>query len=132
MKRNFLWMLGLVISMLTVVSCQGQDSEHIVDKSSKDFVTEWQKEEGASFLIDVRTPEEYEAGALKESLNIDVMSPDFVNNVQNLVVDKSQPIYLYCRSGGRSKKAAEQLEAAGYTHIINATDGYGKLRKYEK
>lgn len=132
MKKSFLIVVALLLSMLFVISCQGQYSEHIVDKSPKDFMSEWQHEASTSILIDVRTSEEYEAGALSESVNIDVMSPDFVQNVEALVQNKEQPIYVYCRSGGRSKKAAEQLEAAGYTHIINATDGYGKLRKHEE
>lgn len=53
---------------------------------------------------------------------------EFVKRVDTMVsergLDKDSPIYLICRSGNRSAKAANILGLAGYTQIYNVTDGY--------
>src|ERR1700756_4194246 len=60
--------------------------------------------QGKALLVDVRTPEEYNAGHLQYSTNIDYKAPNFGKNISTL--DKKKTIYLYCRSGNRSGKAA--------------------------
>ena len=66
-------------------------------------------------LVDVRTAEEYAEGHIVGAINIDVQSPDFAEKIS--VLDKSRRVAVYCRSGRRSKMAAEQLTAAGYKVI---------------
>lgn len=63
-------------------------------------------------LLDVRTPEEYAAGHLSQARNIDWNGADFEKQVAGLPT--SQPIYIYCLSGGRSHTAAEKLRESGY------------------
>lgn len=71
-------------------------------------------------LVDVRTAEEYAEGHIVGAINIDVQSPDFAEKIS--VLDKSLRVAVYCRSGRRSKMAAEQLAAAGYK-VINLDGG---------
>ena len=66
-------------------------------------------------LVDVRTAEEYAEGHIVGAINIDVQSPDFAEKIS--VLDKNRKVAVYCRSGRRSKMAAEQLTAAGYKVI---------------
>ncbi|MCK0129990.1 rhodanese-like domain-containing protein [Flavobacteriaceae bacterium F08102] len=74
-------------------------------------------------LVDVRTAKEFNAGNIKGSVNIDYYQQDtFKTSVEKL--DKSKPVYLYCRSGGRSHKAAVQLEKLGFTKIYDLKGGY--------
>lgn len=63
-------------------------------------------------LVDVRTAEEYAEGHIPNAVNIDVSSPDFVEKVSAL--DKKRTVALYCRSGRRSKRAAEQVVSLGF------------------
>lgn len=63
--------------------------------------------------LDVRTPAEYVKGHIPGSLNINVLDPQFAVMADSLL-QKSEPVALYCRSGHRSKKAAEILSKAGY------------------
>lgn len=63
-------------------------------------------------LVDVRTAEEYAEGHIPDAVNIDVSSPDFVEKVSSL--DKKRVVALYCRSGRRSKRAAEQIANLGF------------------
>ncbi len=72
-------------------------------------------------LVDVRTPEEYAAGHIAYAVNIDVKQPDFTQQAL-AQLDKSQPVYLYCRTGRRSATAAKLLVAEGFS-IVNLQGG---------
>ena len=73
-------------------------------------------------LIDVRTPEEFTAGHIKGAKNIDFFSEDFSEAFEKL--DKDKPVYIYCRSGNRSAKAAEKLSNMGFSTIVDLKGGY--------
>lgn len=73
-------------------------------------------------LVDVRTPAEYAEGHIANSSNIDVMSQDFAQVADSTLV-KDQPVALYCRSGKRSKHAAEILSSKGY-HVVELDNGF--------
>ena len=66
-------------------------------------------------LVDVRTPAEYNSAHIPGAINIDVTADDFEQNIR--VLNKKQPVAVYCRSGRRSKTAAEILAKAGYRVI---------------
>lgn len=65
-------------------------------------------------LIDVRTPEEYSAGHIDGAGNLSLQS---IESGTMPSVEKSEPVYLYCRSGNRSAQAASLLKQAGYTDV---------------
>lgn len=67
----------------------------------------------AMVRLDVRTPEEYADGHITGSINVDVRSADFTQRVLQQV-PKEKTIALYCRSGRRSKMAANLLVKQGY------------------
>ena len=73
-------------------------------------------------FIDVRTPEEFEAGSIEGAENIDFLADDFLNKMDNL--NKDEPVYIYCRSGNRSAKAAAKLSEMGFEQIIDLKGGY--------
>lgn len=73
-------------------------------------------------LVDVRTPKEYNAGHLENSLNIDWMGDSFKSEIEK--IDKGDTIYLYCRSGKRSASATKYLDAMGYKNVYNLKGGY--------
>ena len=70
----------------------------------------------SAVLLDVRTAEEYASGHFAGAVNLDVEDiragklPDSA---------KTQPLYLYCKSGNRSAQATELLKTAGYTTITD-------------
>lgn len=72
--------------------------------------------------LDVRSADEYAAGHIADALNIDVLKPDFESKaVSSLPKDKT--IALYCRSGRRSKKAADILASNGFS-VIELNTGF--------
>lgn len=72
-------------------------------------------------LIDVRTPEEFEAGYIAGAINVNIYDQDFLQQINNF--DKSKPVMVYCKAGGRSADAAEQLKSAGFTEIYDLSGG---------
>ena len=74
-------------------------------------------------LIDVRTPEEYAAGNIDNAVNYNIANEDtFLIQIQKL--NKNLPVYLYCKAGVRSNKAAKLLEEEGFTKIFDYAGGY--------
>lgn len=70
-------------------------------------------------LIDVRTPKEFMSGHLDGAINADVMAPTFAKTIDALELPTEGPIYLYCRSGNRSKTATGLLQRQGHTGAVN-------------
>lgn len=83
---------------------------HFVSLDVEAFGAEIQKP--GTQLVDVRTPAEYNSAHIPGAINIDVTADDFEQNIR--VLNKKQPVAVYCRSGRRSKTAAEILAKAGY------------------
>lgn len=67
--------------------------------------------------IDVRTPEEFKEGHLKDAINIPV--DQIGARIGSVSPDKSAPVNLYCRSGRRSEAALQELKKMGYTNVTN-------------
>src|SRR5690606_31738518 len=69
----------------------------------------------------VRTGEEFSERHLENAVNIDFRSDSFEATIANL--DKTQPIYLYCLSGGRSGEAANMLHEKGFETVYDLQGG---------
>ena len=63
--------------------------------------------------LDVRTLAEYSEGHIAKTININVMDDSFASMADQLL-QKDKPVAVYCRSGKRSKKAANILSEKGY------------------
>ena len=74
-------------------------------------------------FVDVRTPEEYEAGHIDDAINIDMRNEKgFKNSMEKL--DKDRPIYIYCRTGGRSGMSAKVLSDMGFKEVYDFSGGW--------
>ena len=69
-------------------------------------------------VIDVRSLEEVKTGIIQDAIHIEWTQID--KEITKIDLTKDQPIYLYCRSGNRSGKAAVILEKMGFINVINA------------
>jgi phage shock protein E len=72
-------------------------------------------------LIDVRSEGEHYGGHIPNSLNINVMGPQFVDQLSKL--DKDKTYFVYCASGNRSKTACGQMAHMGFTDVTNLNLG---------
>jgi phage shock protein E len=112
----------IILLLLAVTGIQAQT--YIQKRSAKIIVTpEVSKklladvQQGKAYLVDVRSPEEYNQQHLKYASNINIKSADFVDQIKKL--DRKKPIFLYCHSGNRSGKAADSLQTLGYRFGYN-------------
>ena len=76
---------------------------------------------GDGQIIDVRTPGEWESGVVKNAIKMNIFDADFEERLGKL--DKTKPVYVYCKVGGRSGKAAKKMNEMGFTTVYNLTGG---------
>ncbi len=127
----------LAIATLTLTAC-GQTTETESAPATETTSPEAQAEEGVVMtvgpeefsmmmaeepgqLIDVRTPGEFNSGHLEGATMIDYNSSDFASQVEAL--DRSETVYVYCRSGGRSGRSAAILHDMGFTKVVDLSGG---------
>ena len=77
-------------------------------------------------VLDVRTPDEFKDAHLPQATNMPIQGFDPAAVAKLVGGDKTKPIVVYCAKGGRAQKAKDQLDAAGYTHVVNG-GGYDDL-----
>lgn len=123
MKRN------LIILLLLLIAATGLKAQEthvpyvqkspnkiaVTPKTSANLIDEIAQ--GKAYLVDVRTPEEYNKQHLKYAQNINIRSANFGEQVKKL--SKGKQIYLYCHSGNRSGKATDSLQTLGYVRSYN-------------
>lgn len=110
----------LVITVLFLTGCKGQSKE--IKNITTNTLETVLKSDSKIQLVDVRTPAEWQKGIIENAIKIDVTSSSFEKESLKLL-DKTKPVYLYCRSGGRSMIAAEMLLKKGF-EVYNIEGGY--------
>ena len=79
------------------------------------YQTEFLQQHTPHMLLDVRTPQEFSSGYIAGAVNIPLQSlPQRINELP-----QDRPIILYCRSGNRSRTAANMLAGAGYSDVYD-------------
>src|SRR4051794_23944184 len=82
-------------------------------------------------ILDVRTPDEYNAGHIKNAMLANWINKDeFTDRVKYL--DKTKPVLVYCASGGRSGQAATWLASNGFKQVENLKGGFNEWKLENK
>ena len=108
--------LPLILSAFTLTACGASGSEASYEQLTMYKALSQMAKEDNYILLDVRTAEEYNDGHIPGAINI-ANETIRTNEIAELP-DKAQRIYIYCRSGNRSKQAAKKLVKLGYTNIV--------------
>ncbi|MFW0737174.1 thioredoxin domain-containing protein [Flavobacterium sp. T12S277] len=114
--------LFLIVSVV-LLSCNERKSGIMEEVTPKDFAEKIKTTENPQ-ILDVRTPEEFESDHIDRAVNVNWNDDDFTTKVATY--DKSKPVFVYCLSGGRSKKAAAKLNEMGFTSIYELEGGIMK------
>lgn len=108
----------LLLAVMMLTACgkakendQGAVYVNITAEEAKQIMD---NEEGY-IILDVRTQEEYDEGHIPGAIVIS--HEEIEEKAEQVLTDKDQLILVYCRSGRRSKIAAEALVELGYTNI---------------
>jgi len=72
-------------------------------------------------IVDVRTPQEFSEGHIKNAINIDWNGSAF--DAQISKVDKTKPVFVYCLGGGRSASAASRMREMGFKEVYELDGG---------
>lgn len=80
-----------------------------------------------TFLIDVRSSQEYDEGHLPGAISIP--NYELKEKIEKIVPNKHSVIIVYCQTGGRSEKGAKLLEKMGYVNVYNLVGGIDGKRR---
>jgi rhodanese-related sulfurtransferase len=134
MKKHITYLCAIAL-ILASISCNNAQkhtstgtSQAIAVIAPKAMYDVLSKDSSAQ-LVDVRTQEEYGVSHLKDAQNICVTDTDFKEKVANL--DKDKPVYVYCKKGGRSARAAKILKELGFTKIFDLQGGITNWEKQQ-
>tara|TARA_B100000963_G_scaffold355356_1_gene373448 strand:- start:3222 stop:3599 length:378 start_codon:yes stop_codon:yes gene_type:complete len=84
-------------------------------------------ENESTVVVDVRTADEFNSFRIKNSINIDYYSKNFLDSISSYREKKN--IILYCRSGRRSYYAAKLMQEKGFNKIYNLKGGVLEVKK---
>jgi len=124
--------LSILYLFILFISCQGQTNktnevseadQPIKTLTGIDYETKLLGLKNPQ-LLDVRTPEEFAVEHLENASNVNWNGSDFITKVEKL--DKSKPVFVYCKVGGRSSQAANRLVELGFKEIYNLDGGIMK------
>lgn len=87
------------------------------------------RQEGAT-LLDVREPDEYEQGAIPESVYIP--RGQLESQIEGKLSDKNTKLVVLCAGGARSAFAAKTLEELGYTDVVSMDGGFNKWKDEDR
>lgn len=118
MKKLVMMLMALSLVVSACADTQTAEATGLVDSARAEELI---SSIGDLVVLDVRTPEEFAAGALPGAILIDVNDPSFTSDVSQL--DNDLPYLVYCRSGNRSASAVEIMEDLGFTEIYELGDG---------
>jgi len=111
----------LLILSVTLISCNDKKSGSFESIPPKEFAEKIKATQNPQ-ILDVRTPEEFKTEHIDNAKNVNWNSDDFA--VKAASFDKSKPVFVYCLSGGRSKKAANKLSELGFTTVYELEGGF--------
>ena len=124
--RQILLFAGLVASLALLVGCalsraKADTAEDVPDKAAYHKISgEEAYEMMASqevVVVDVRTREEYDAGHIENAVL--VPNESIGSEMPEALPDKETTLLIYCRSGRRSKDAAQKLLKLGYQNVYD-------------
>lgn len=110
----------LIVSVL-LISCNEKKTNSFEPLHPKEFAEKIKTTENPQ-ILDVRTPDEFESEHIDNAKNVNWNSDDFAAKAESF--DKSKPVFVYCLSGGRSKKAATKLKELGFTNVYELEGGF--------
>ena len=115
--RKITKILIIAFTILSLFGCSTNKNkkENSYQSISPEEAKAMMDSEVGYIVLDVRTEEEYAVGHIAGAILI----PDYeiTEKAESILRDKNQLILVYCRSGRRSKNAAEALVSLGYTNI---------------
>ena len=123
-------LLPILLSTLILTACAAPGNSLGYKQISMSEAVKMMETEKDYIILDVRRADEFAEGHIPGAIN--VANESIGTEEVPELLDKSQLILVYCRSGRRSKEAAEKLVKLGYTNIVEfggINDWKGEIEK---
>lgn len=107
----------------------GEDIDLIIDVEPDELLMDLPFDENL-VVLDVRRPNEYSEGHLKDAVNLplnDMTDPGTMANI-----GENQNVYVHCAGGYRSVIASSLLKRQGFHNIRNVLGGWNRIKEQEK
>lgn len=114
MKKKLICMFVLLALMMSACGTQDKETASYRQISQEEAMEMMTRDDG-HVIVDVRTYEEYDEGHIPDAICIP--NESIIEEMPAQLSDPDQIILVYCRSGNRSKQAAEKLANIGYTNV---------------
>ena len=132
MKLFYKLSMALFIATI-LVGCNNKQPSTTITESGKIVVVapaEFKEKSANQLIVDVRTPDEFAQGHIEGAININVFDKNFTEQFAEF--DKSEPIFLYCKSGARTSKASKKLAEFGFQNIYDLHGGIVNWHKNDQ
>lgn len=126
--------LSIVALSYNAISCQNKSESNtvvneeqqsqVIERVDNDKFAALLEEKKDAQIIDIRTPEEFVAGSIDNAVNINFFDKDFKEQLDKL--DKTKPVFMFCKSGGRSGKAINTFKELGFETVYELGTGYSR------
>ena len=124
MKKRFLPVL--LALCLVLAGCQTEKKASAAyEQIDAEAAQTMMQEQSDAVVLDVREQDEYDSGHIPGAVLLSLGTID-AETAGGVIPDKDTTVLVYCRSGNRSKQAAEKLAALGYTAIYE----FGGIRDW--
>lgn len=112
-----------ILLLCSITSCNNHSNNLVSANKFSEIISN----DKSAIIIDVRTPDEFNKGHLKNSLNVNWFDENFDENLN--IFSKDLPVLVYCLSGGRSSKANERIKSLGFKNVYELDGGILEWRK---
>lgn len=122
MKTILKTVLIIFISVLNL-NCKTEPSNSATQRGKVILVSpaDFKEKSQNQTIIDIRTPQEYRQGHLKNAVNINLFDRAFLEEIDKL--DKSKPVFIYCRTGNRTSSASKKMLNLGFQQVYDLKGG---------
>ena len=136
--KNMRRIICIILLAFSVFGCSGKSMKEN-NMAENGFVSvpmdkglEMMKSESDFVLVDVRRPDEYSEGHIPGARLLTNETFTFEDAKTVVGTDMAKRVFVYCRSGRRSKEASKKLVVMGYTNVVEfggILDYHGKIEK---
>ncbi len=114
-KRRLLSVAAALVFLLAVSGCSAEEKGSVYMNINPEKVKEMMENSEEFVLLDVRSEEEFSEGHIPGAIVIP--HEEILKRAEAELPEKDVPVFVYCRSGRRSKIAAEALVSLGYSEV---------------